>query len=120
MTPPFWRSWWAFALYGLSAALLLGGALAVLLQRERISSLEALDKQKSEFFSDVAHEFRTPLTLITGPLEEAFLQTTENPKVRSALALALRNVRRLGQLVNQTLDFSKVSNKKMVPEALRG
>jgi PAS domain S-box-containing protein len=72
-------------------------------ERRRAEALAELDRAKTAFFSNVSHEFRTPLTLMLGPLEE---ELHENPSER--LKLAHRNALRLLKLVNALLDFSRI------------
>jgi PAS domain S-box-containing protein len=69
--------------------------------------LAAIDRAKTVFFSNVSHEFRTPLTLMLGPLEEA-LQDGLAPPQRARLEIANRNALRLLRLVNSLLDFSRI------------
>ena len=79
-------------------------------ERRRAESLAELDRAKTAFFSNVSHEFRTPLTLMLGPLEELLRQEagTLSPGVTSALSIAHRNSLRLLRLVNTLLDFSRL------------
>ena len=72
--------------------------------------LKDLDRAKTEFFSNVSHEFRTPLTLALGPLENALaLPANEYPaSLRASLEVAHRNALRLLKLVNTLLDFSRI------------
>lgn len=78
-------------------------------ERKRAEALAEIDRAKTTFFSNVSHEFRTPLTLMLGPLEEA-LATPTPPKetLRDHLELAHRNGVRLLRLVNSLLDFSRI------------
>ncbi|MFO1499832.1 MAG: ATP-binding protein [Verrucomicrobiota bacterium] len=79
-------------------------------ERRRAEALAELDRAKTAFFSNVSHEFRTPLTLMLGPIEE-LLQLDEaavSPVVRSQLEVAYRNSVRLLKLVNTLLDFSRL------------
>jgi len=78
-------------------------------ERKRAEALAELDRAKTTFFANVSHEFRTPLTLLLGPLEET-LRRKENvaPEVRDDLAAAHRNALRLLRLVNTLLDFSRI------------
>jgi signal transduction histidine kinase len=72
--------------------------------------LSQLDEAKTEFFSNVSHEFRTPLTLLIGPLEDAIrgLDSLPAEALFSLLELAQRNAYRLMRLVNTLLEFSRV------------
>ena len=67
-----------------------------------------LDRAKTAFFSNVSHEFRTPLTLMLGPLEAALADGRIPPEQRKHLELAQRNAERLRKLVNSLLDFSRI------------
>ncbi|HEU4534361.1 MAG TPA: HAMP domain-containing sensor histidine kinase, partial [Polyangiaceae bacterium] len=75
--------------------------------KERAEKLAALDRAKTAFFSNVSHEFRTPLTLLLAPVEEA-LATGETSLSREALAMVHRSGTRLLKLVNTLLDFSRI------------
>jgi PAS domain S-box-containing protein len=77
-------------------------------ERSRASALAEIDRAKTTFFSNVSHEFRTPLTLMLGPVEEAIANAGNPAKVREQLALAHRNAMRLLKLVNSLLDFSRI------------
>jgi diguanylate cyclase (GGDEF)-like protein/PAS domain S-box-containing protein len=78
-------------------------------ERERAEALAALDLAKSEFFSNVSHEFRTPLTLLLGPLDEALSDDVEGlgPQQRERVEAAERNAQRMAKLVNTLLDVSR-------------
>ncbi|AWN51403.1 ATP-binding protein [Methylobacterium sp. 17Sr1-1] len=77
-------------------------------ERRRAEALAELDRAKTRFFSNVSHEFRTPLTLMLGPLEEALRDPGVAPESRAELEVAHRNALRLLRLVNTLLDFSRV------------
>ncbi|MCV3213690.1 response regulator [Plectonema radiosum NIES-515] len=81
--------------------------------REQAERLLELDKQKTEFFQNISHEFRTPITLIQGPLESAV--ATKEGLSYAQSAIALRNSRRLLRLVNQLLDLQRLDAKRMQP-----
>jgi signal transduction histidine kinase/DNA-binding response OmpR family regulator len=115
--PPFWKSSWAFVCYAvlIIAALIIVRTLIV--RRERMNfrvqqeKLEAqrmheLDEMKIRFFTNVSHEFRTPLSLILAPLEN--MMQSSSPDQRNHLQVIQRNAKRLLNLVNQLLDFRKV------------
>jgi signal transduction histidine kinase/DNA-binding response OmpR family regulator len=78
--------------------------------------MEELDRIKSNFFANISHEFRTPLTLMMGPLQEV-LNNTDDPKKRRLLEMSRRNAVRQLQLVNQLLDLSKLDAGKMELQA---
>jgi signal transduction histidine kinase/FixJ family two-component response regulator len=82
---------------------------------ERAEALAKLDRAKTAFFSNVSHEFRTPLTLLLGPLETV-LSDTEYPLTnsqRSCLEMVRRNGMRQLKLVNTLLDFSRIEAERM-------
>lgn len=79
--------------------------------RQQAERLLELDRQKTEFFQNISHEFRTPLTLMMGPLESAVAQKSDLPQDQAVIAL--RNTRRLLRLVNQLLDIQRIDAGKM-------
>ncbi len=85
----------------------LANARAYEEERRRTEALLELDRQKTAFFSNVSHEFRTPLTLLLGPLEEALARSPQ-ALAPAELELVHRNALRLLRLVNSLLDFSRI------------
>ncbi len=81
--------------------------------RQQAEQLMALDRQKTEFFQNISHEFRTPLTLTIGPLESAVTRKEGLDFEQSEIAL--RNSRRLLRLVNQLLDLQRLDAGRMQP-----
>ena len=78
-------------------------------ERRRAEALAAIDRAKTQFFTNVSHEFRTPLTLLLGPLEESLAHAENLPEDdRERVSLAHRNGLRLLKLVNSLLDFSRI------------
>jgi signal transduction histidine kinase/DNA-binding response OmpR family regulator len=77
-------------------------------ERKRAESLAELDRAKTSFFSNISHEFRTPLTLMLGPLAEVAADPSLSDAAREQVALARRNALRLLKLVNSLLDFSRL------------
>ena len=90
----------------------ISGALATVRAREderkRAEALAEIDRAKTVFFSNVSHEFRTPLTLMLGPLEDALGSAELPADERERLDVAHRNSLRLLKLVNSLLDFSRI------------
>lgn len=83
-------------------------------QQRRAEELAELDRAKTVFFSNISHEFRTPLTLIMGPVEELRARLHgADPQVREELEVIRRNGLRLGKLVNTLLDFSRIEAGRM-------
>lgn len=119
--PSPWASWWAILLYFCLGAgfLLTLGISYRKLRRERHAAHKALrakeqeervNKMNMSFFANVSHEFRTPLTMISGPVD----QLCESPEIKGSnkdlLLLVRRSVDRMLKLVNQMMDFSKLEN----------
>ncbi|MDQ7802811.1 SpoIIE family protein phosphatase [Amycolatopsis sp. A133] len=93
---------------------LVNGAIAYRAQQQRAEELAELDAAKTTFFANISHEFRTPLTLILGPaaeLREALGDAGE--RVREEVDVIHRNALRLGRLVNNLLDFSRIEAGRM-------
>src|SRR6202046_1649437 len=88
----------------------IANARAYSAERKRAEALAEIDRAKTAFFSNVSHEFRTPLTLMLGPLEDllARSQTHLSPTAKEQLDLVSRNGARLLRLVNTLLDFSRL------------
>ena len=117
ITPPFWKTWWAYLLYFFSFIAVLYMARRYELNRIRLKNklqyeklktkkLNEINLLKSGFFADISHEFRTPLTLIIGPVEQLMLDIKEGKKWHT-LSLVKRNALRLLKLINQLLDLSR-------------
>ncbi|MGB5262539.1 MAG: two-component regulator propeller domain-containing protein [Lutimonas sp.] len=121
---PHWSAtWWAYALYGILLVTLLyfirkremkRMVIKNQLELERIESdsLRELDHLKSQFFTNISHEFRTPLTLIAGQTENLLeeLQSTENVYKVQRIS---QNAKRIMQLINQIMDLAKLEAGKM-------
>ena len=116
--PPFWKTRTALVIYFL---LIITGLLItrrLVQQREKVKfiiqqerqeamRMHELDMMKIKFFTNVSHEFRTPLTLILTPIEK-ILKQVKDPEQQNQFLLIQRNAKRLLNLVNQLLDFRKL------------
>ncbi|MEO7533243.1 MAG: two-component regulator propeller domain-containing protein, partial [Ferruginibacter sp.] len=116
--PPFWGTPLAFVLYGLVIIGILLFARYLLLQkaklkyeikheRQEANRMHELDMMKIKFFTNVSHEFRTPLSLIITPLDK-IISKADDPTQKQHFQLIQRNARRLLNMVNQLLDFRKL------------
>lgn len=96
----------------------LGSAVSYEQQRQRADALAELDRAKTAFLTNVSHEFRTPLTLLLGPLDDALSDAPPDSLLADRLSTAGRNARRLLRLVDSLLDFSRIeagrANAKLV------
>lgn len=123
ITPPWWLSWWAYSIYTIAIILLLffiyktahsKFILAQQLKQEKLEreKTEEINTIKLRFFTNISHEFRTPLTLILGPIETLMEKFTDS-SVQEQLNIMKTNAERLLRLINQIMDFRKIENKKM-------
>lgn len=121
--PPWWETWWAYAIYLFLLISILYTLRKYDLKRQRLKSelelehehskkLLEIDKMKSRFFANISHEFRTPLTLILGPINKLLSKTNDND-TQNELSIIQRSARRLHRLINQLLDLSKLESGGM-------
>jgi signal transduction histidine kinase/ligand-binding sensor domain-containing protein/DNA-binding response OmpR family regulator len=124
ISSPWWETIWAKISYGI----LIVGVLYLLarfllfranvlhdLKLERIQreNMESLNQAKLQFFTNISHEFRTPLTLILGPLQTMLSEVSIGSKFHHQVRIANENAQRLLRLINQLLDFRKVETENM-------
>ncbi|MBN9385790.1 MAG: response regulator [Chitinophagaceae bacterium] len=132
--PPFWLTGYAYVFYMLIAGVILWAIryrairklknrfaleqerlrMKQLIEQERMEAerLHEFDQLKIKFLTNLSHEFRTPISLITGPIDK--LQATEaDPDKQGQLNMVKRNARRLLNLVNQLLDFRKLVDQEL-------
>jgi PAS domain S-box-containing protein len=96
-----------------SVAQIVSNAAAHEAERKRAEALAEIDHAKTAFFSNVSHEFRTPLTLLLGPAEDALHDPTTSAATRDRLEIIHRNALRLQKLVTALLDFSRIEAGRM-------
>ncbi len=82
--------------------------------------VQHVNQLKLRFFTNISHEFRTPLTLIAGPVKKLLTTNTESDETKKSLLIIDRNVQRLKHLINQLLDFRKVETNKLDLKVSRG
>ena len=130
ISPPWWQTWWAYTIYILIAAGLLLSFFyyrlrrirlrqEMILQQKQTEQLKIVDEMKSRFFSNITHEFRTPLSLIISPVEK-LQNETKDEQTRKTLSTVQSNAKRLLQLINQLLDLSKLEAGNMQLNFSRG
>lgn len=122
--PPPWKTWWAYAIY----LLILGAGMYVLsrysimqlkqrqqLRYEQIekAQLKKLDELKTHFFTDISHEFRTPLSLIVGPTQELLESDNLSLEEKNKMSLIQRNSKKLLYLIDELMTFQKLDQGKL-------
>ena len=132
--PPFWRTTYAYLFYFLVACFIIGllrhhsirklkDKYALEQERQQVKQMieherkeaerqHEFDQLKIKFLTNLSHEFRTPISLIVGPVEK-ILQHEDNIEKQQQLNLVQRNARRLLNLVNQLLDFRKLEENEL-------
>lgn len=122
--PPFWKAWWAYFIYFilLITILYLLRKYSLIrihekneLKQERLEKekIEEINRLKLKLFTNISHDFRTPLTLIIGPLERMIKNNEGNSFVQKQHQTMYRNASVLLQLINQLLDFRKSESGKL-------
>lgn len=120
--PPWWLSKWMLIIYGILGICLIVLGYALLLRRttrrhrDKIAALHHENERKLfdtkiNFFTNITHEIRTPVSLILAPVEEIMRQKNIPPEIRDDLEVVKRNSERLLDLVNQILDFTKAEQE---------
>lgn len=124
--PPWWKTIWAYMLYLVFSAILVFSIMHLYrkrinerntfrLERERRKQKVELQQQKLQFFTNISHEFRTPLTLIINPIKELMeLKEAEFSKsVVQKHQIIHKNAERLSRLINELMDFRKLQSNKL-------
>lgn len=121
--PFIWNTWWAKLSYVIVSLVFLFFIAKFVIGRFKVKSelrieriklrqQEELNAVKTDFFTNISHEFRTPLTLIVGPLERLVQDEKEEGKRKTGFMI-LRNVERLQRLINQILDLNKIEDGRI-------
>lgn len=108
--PPWWRTWYAYLFYLLLTAVIVYSITRFFWIRSSFRRENTLNQMKLDFFTNVSHEIRTHLSLISGPLEKAHQQATEGKNNENYLNYARASSDRLMLLVNELLDFRKIQS----------
>ncbi|HEY4208528.1 MAG TPA: ATP-binding protein, partial [Puia sp.] len=109
--PPFWATSWAYLLYALVIMFLIWYIVRSYHRRTEIKKEKEIYEAKIDFFTNIAHEIRTPLTLIKGPAENLKEKIDEIPEIKEDVITMERNTNRLIALVTQILDFRQTETK---------
>ena len=129
VAPPWWKTWWAKAIYIIIIILVILWFINFRVNREveknkvqlkikEAEELRKLDTVKNRFFSNVAHEFRTPLTLILGPAEQ--LKESNRDEDSALLNIIAKNTTSLLNLTDQLLDIAKLEAGVLKPQMVWG
>ncbi|HMO62572.1 MAG TPA: two-component regulator propeller domain-containing protein [Ferruginibacter sp.] len=130
IAPPFWQTPLAYLLYALFVSAVLIFARKIIIdrahmrfevkqQRREAERIQELDALKTKFFTNVSHEFRTPLSLILSPLD-GIVKNEKDAGQKKQLVLVQRNAKRLLNLVNQLLDFRKMEVQEFTLQLSNG
>ncbi|WP_066630844.1 hybrid sensor histidine kinase/response regulator transcription factor [Labilibacter marinus] len=133
VVPPFWRTIWAFLLYALVLLAMLlffrrYSIIAVnqknelMMEHFKKEQVEELVQLKLQFFTNISHEFRTPLTLIQSPLEKLIDKGSEvtNDFRQKSYSLMMKNISILNRLITQLMEFRKLEKGNMPLEVSKG
>ena len=118
--PSPWKTNFAYVIYGIILSLIISGFIYFWFNKQRLDHQIELDKIKINqdkelrekqlrFFVDVGHEFKTPLSLILAPFNDLMNQTLSRKQKEMCREIVSRNIQRMNFLVNQLLDFGKIS-----------
>lgn len=129
--PAPWRSIWAFLAYGVVIAIALFMLLRMIKSKTQLQyeldlehkinlQQQALNQAKLQFFTNISHEFRTPLTLILGPLDQLINEYRGGSAMFKKLKVMQQSANQLLKLINQLMDFRKIENKQAKLESAEG
>jgi TRAP-type C4-dicarboxylate transport system permease small subunit len=117
IAPPFWRTWWMMLIYLLCLSAAIYFVWNIFLRIHRLNTAVKVEKQLTEyklrFFTNISHEFRTPLTIIRGAIENLAAQRKLPAAVARQVALLAKSSTYLLRLIDQLLEFRRLQNDKM-------
>jgi signal transduction histidine kinase/ligand-binding sensor domain-containing protein/AraC-like DNA-binding protein len=120
ITPPFWKTWWAKIIYAILLLASLFVLRYILVQRMKVRNRLEMDDIKLRFYANISHEFRTPLTLILGPLNQLTTSTDIHGKDKQMLDLIHRNGQHLLRLINQLMHIYELDAGFMKLNVMQG
>src|SRR3989337_3008629 len=109
--PPFWATPWAYLAYVVAGASLLYYLVRTYHNMQENRKEKEIYEAKIDFFTNIAHEIKTPLTLIKGPVDNLSEMINEVPEIKEDVLTMERNTKRLVNLTNQILDFRQTETK---------
>ena len=117
IAPPFWKTGWAYLIYAILIAIAGYFSFRIIRNfnalRNRIAVENQLTEYKLEFFTNISHEFRTPLTLIQGALERIVNMGNHSKDMQHSLKIMDKSTKRMLRLINQLLEFRKMQKNKL-------
>ena len=115
IAPPFWKTGWAYLIYAILIAIAGYFSFRIIRNfnalRNRIAVENQLTEYKLEFFTNISHEFRTPLTLIQGALERIVNMGNHSKDMQHSLKIMDKSTKRMLRLINQLLEFRKMQKQ---------
>ena len=111
--PPFWKTWWAYAMYAAIVAGIISFLIRFFVLRALLRRDHELNQLKLNFFTNISHEIRTHLTLIAGPIERIMLARRQDPLVQQQLGYVQKDADRLLTLVTELMDFRKAETSHL-------
>lgn len=129
--PPWWRSYWMYLLYIITGSIIIysiylkiqsnirrkNERLANAIEKEKLKEFQ---KMRQQLFINIAHELKTPLSLIISPLQELYRQILIDKRTRMCIDMAYTNSCKLNELINQLIDFSKAEQDDINPAIQKG
>ena len=126
--PPWYETWWAYLIYTICTVSLLWYLIqnynsriklreSLKYEKKHIEDLEALNQSKLRFFTNISHEFRTPLTLIVGQVETLLQVQTFTPNIYHKILGIYKNSLQLRELITELLDFRKQERGHMIKQS---